>query len=112
MIVRTDKMCRLPQTFGLPLLYVDYLSAAPWNLPGLTVTPRYRSYGRKIVQAAIRYSQSLGRGGRIGLHSLQGAETFYRDRLQMYDSGIDRSYESLRYFEMTETVEAQVAQER
>ena len=92
----------LPQSVGLPLVYVDYLATAPWNLPGLVASPRFTRCGAALVWTALRYSVSLGLAGRLGLHSLQGAEGFYRDKLKMTDMGIDPAYENLRYFEMTE----------
>jgi hypothetical protein len=109
MIVRTDKICRLPQQMGKPMVYVDYLATAPWNLSELVPAPRYKSCGRRMVQAAIRYSASLGFDGRIGLHSLYGAEGFYRSGLRMQDCGIDVHYEDLRYFEMTEVIAREIA---
>lgn len=103
MIVRTDRVCRIPSQTGEPLAYVDYLAAAPWNLPGLVVTPRFTRCGITLIDAAIRYSARLGFAGRIGLHALNGAEGFYRDKIRMRDLGIDVAYEDLRYFEMTES---------
>jgi hypothetical protein len=101
MIARSDKHCRLSQQVGLPLLYVDYLATSPWNLPGLVVAPRFRRCGAVLMRTALRHSVALGFAGRLGLHSLQGAEGFYRDKLKMHDMGIDAGYEGLRYFEMT-----------
>lgn len=102
MIVRTDKTCRLPVQVDQPLVYVDYLATAPWNLTGLTPTPRLTRCGITLINAAIRYSVRLGFAGRIGLHALRGAEGFYRDRLRMRDMGDGPGYEDLCYFEMTE----------
>ncbi len=103
MIARTDKSSRLPQPSPpTTLLYVDYLGTAPWNLSGLVALPRFFKCGIGLIEVAVRYSVSLGSGGRIGLHSLQGAEGFYRDKIGMRDLGIDTGYEDLRYFEMTD----------
>ncbi len=107
MIMRTDKVCRLSEQFAEPMVYVDYLATAPWNLPRL-MTPRYTKGGLRMIQAAVRYSVSLGLDGRIGLHSLRGAEGFYRDRLTMRELGADPLYEDLRYFEATSTEAAQI----
>ncbi len=101
MIVRTDKVCRLPEQSAEPMAYVDYLATAPWNQPRLVTSPRYTKGGQSMIEAAIRYSISLGFDGRIGLHSLRGAEGFYRDRLKMRELGADPFYENLRYFEAT-----------
>ncbi len=102
MSVRTDKTCRLPEQFGLPLIYVDYLAAAPWNLPELVRQPRFRRCGILLISAAIQLSRESGYNGGIGLHSLLQAEDFYRDKCGMVDLGRDIFYEDLRYLEMTE----------
>jgi hypothetical protein len=80
MSVRADKIGRLPEQSGLPLLYVDYLAAAPWNLPELVRRPRLRGSGLALLGAAVRLSRQIGYNGRIGLHSLPKAESFYRDK--------------------------------
>jgi hypothetical protein len=56
--------------------------------------------GKVLLQAAIAMSDEEGFKGRIGLHSLPQAETFYSN-IGMTNCGIDVSYENLRYFEMT-----------
>ena len=101
MAIRMDKIARLPEQAGLPLVYVDYLAAAPWNQPILVSPPRYRGAGTVMMTAAIQASRETGWEGRLGLHSLRPAETFYRDACGMTDMGIDSAYESLRYFERT-----------
>ena len=60
MIARTDKLCRLPEQFGLPLVYVDYLAAAPWNLPELVRQPHFRGGGLALLAAAIQLSRQSG----------------------------------------------------
>ena len=102
MSVRTDKACRLPEQSGLPLVYVDYLAAAPWNLPEVVGQPRFRGSGLALLAAAIQFSRQSGYSGRIGLHSLPQAEEFYRAKCGMTDLGKDIFYEDLRYLEMTE----------
>jgi len=101
MIVRTDKTCRLPDQFGLPLVYVDYLAAAPWNLPELVPQPRFRRGGLVLIAAALRLSEQIGYNGSVGLHSLPQAEEFYRTKCGMTDLGIDPFYEDLHYLEVT-----------
>ena len=102
MSVRTDKTCRLPEQSGLPLVYVDYLAAAPWNLPELVRHPRFRRGGSTLLVAAVRLSRRIGYNGRMGLHALPQAEEFYRTKCGMADLGKDFFYEDLRYLEMTE----------
>lgn len=103
MILRMDKTGRLPEQLGKPLVYVDYLATAPWNLPELVQIPRLRKSGTRLLEAAIRYSEDNGFDGRVGLHALQQAESFYRDQFHMQDLGIDYNYEDLRYFELAGT---------
>ncbi len=101
MAIRTDRTCRLPGQSGLPLVYVDYLAMAPWNLPGLVTQPRFRRGGIRLIAAAVQASRDQGWAGRLGLHSLRQAETFYREVCGMTDLGVDDAYEHLRYFEMS-----------
>ena len=51
---------------------------------------------------AVRWSLSLGYGGRVGLHALDQATTFYEDRCGMQNLGPDATYHDLSYFELTE----------
>ncbi|MBC8137576.1 MAG: GNAT family N-acetyltransferase [Fibrella sp.] len=100
MIVRVDRTSRLPQQSGKPLVYIDYLATAPWNLPELVPQSRYKKCGTQMVLSAIKYSVRLGFDGRVGLHSLKGAELFYQSQFGMRDLGRDPSYELLRYLEL------------
>jgi hypothetical protein len=84
---------------GSEALYVDYIESAPWNLKA-TGTPKYKGVGAVLLADAIRRSQELGHGGRIGLHSLDSAADWYRGR-GMTDLGKDYIYYDLRYFEYT-----------
>lgn len=101
MIVSTIKRCRIPSQANRHLVYVEYLEAAPWNRGN---SPQFKGVGSVLMAAAIQLSIDEGNHGRIGLHSLPQADTFYRDRCGMTDLGPDASYPKfpLRYFEMTE----------
>jgi hypothetical protein len=92
---------RLPPDVGQPLVYVDYLEVAPWNLRALTDTPRFGGIGVRLIEAAVRLSRDEGFHGRVGLHSLPQAEAFYRDTCRMVCLGADASYEDLPYYELT-----------
>ena len=87
---------------NLHLAYVDYISIAPWNRPWPEQTPRFRAIGSILLREAIRTSMDEGFRGRIGLHALPGAVTWYRDKLKMKAFGTDRDYQELHYFEFTE----------
>lgn len=92
---------RLPEQVGKPLVYVHYLATAPWNSTELTSTPQYGWIGRVFVSAAIQVSQAEGFKGRLGLHALPQAESYYAEICGMTELGQDPSRENLRYFEMT-----------
>jgi hypothetical protein len=96
--LRQDKQGRLAEQKGLPLTYVDYLETAPWNLPSLTSQPHFRGVGTTLLKVAIQHSLAQGWEGRIGLHSLPQAESFYR-HFGMVDCGADNDYYDLTYFE-------------
>ena len=101
MIVNTMKRGLIPSQANKHLVYVEYLEAAPWNRGS---TPTHKGIGTVLMAAAIQLSIDEGNEGRIGLHSLPQADSFYRDRCGMTDLGPDVSYHPvpLRYFEMTE----------
>jgi hypothetical protein len=104
MIVNTVKRCRLPSQFDKRLVYIEYLEAAPWNRSWSRSGSSYKGVGTVLIAAAIQLSQEQANRGRIGLHSLPQADTFYRNQCGMTDLGPDPSYPEfpLRYFEMTE----------
>jgi hypothetical protein len=103
MIVNTIKRCRIQQQANKHLVYVEYLEAAPWNRRDTPNWNRFSGVGTVLIAAAIQLSINEGNHGRIGLHSLPQADTFYRDKCGMTDLGPDASYgpDPLRYFEMT-----------
>ena len=80
------------------VVYVDYVETAPWNLKAMTISPRFFGVGTVLIAEAIRLSLELGLGGRVGLHSLPQAESFYT-RCRMTNLGPDQSYYDLTYFE-------------
>lgn len=92
-------VARLDPDGGQPLVYVDYVEAAPWNIP--TATRRYAGVGQVLLQEAIRRSVQLGYGGRLGLHSLPQVESFYTQKCGMVCCGKDPGYHGLMYFEFT-----------
>lgn len=99
MLVSENRVSRLPGQTATSLLYVDYIAAAPWNLRTVTASPRFRGVGRLLIEAAVALSTDAGWSGRVGLHSLPQAESFYRDVCGMTDLGPDPAEHQLRYFE-------------
>jgi hypothetical protein len=95
------KCARILGEAGKPIVYIDYLEAAPWNRPELGGSARLRGVGTALITAAVFLSLEEGFKGRIGLHSLPQADTFYRDRCGMTDLGPDPDCQNLRYFEFT-----------
>lgn len=92
---------RIDVQAGKPLLYVEYIESAPWNLAGLVETPRFSGDGVALIQTAIQVIANEGFAGRIALHSLPQSQPFYQR--YMRDLGIDGDQmEKLCYFEMTE----------
>jgi hypothetical protein len=74
--------------------------------------PTYGGVGSVLINAAIQLSQAEGFRGRIGLHSLSQAATFYRDRCGMTDFGPDSTHHDLTYFEMDESQAAAFINEK
>lgn len=94
---------RLSAQFGKPLIYLEFVATAPWNRPKVQDPPRYRGVGLVFVLAAIETSRDAGFKGRVGLHSLPDAESFYEQKCGFTRLGPDSSHQNLPYFEMTET---------
>ena len=91
----------LPPDDGKPLVYVDYLESAPWNVVPLVDTPLFSGVGMVLMRAAVQLSVDEGFHGRVGLHALPQSETFYRDKCGMRGCGPDPHYQNLQYYEMT-----------
>ncbi|WP_421702151.1 hypothetical protein [Aliiroseovarius sp.] len=87
----------------LPLVYIDLLATAPWNRQAKSDPVRFKGCGQLMIATAVSLSMSEGFKGRVGLHSLTGAESFYRRRIGMTEFPPDPTYGGLRYFELSET---------
>ena len=96
------QFARLQPDRGKPLVYIDYIEAAPWNLnlPDIGQQRRYRGVGPVLVREAILQSQREGFHGRLGLHSLPQSEHFYTG-CGMTGVERDAAKQNLLYFEMT-----------
>ncbi|WP_346293688.1 GNAT family N-acetyltransferase [Sphaerothrix gracilis] len=81
-----------------PIVYVQALASAPWNRKIIQPRPELRGVGTALLLFARQRSLELGYEGRIGLHALPGAESFY-DNQNMADYGPDPEQENLTYFE-------------
>jgi hypothetical protein len=100
--------CRLQSQLNQHMVYVDLVSTAPWNRPRFTPEPKFGGVGLVLVTEAIVRSFDEGFEGRIGLHSVAGAEAFYRDKLRMDCLGPDSKAGGLPYYEMTSQRAAQL----
>jgi hypothetical protein len=90
--------CRISQQKGKEQVYADFVATAPWNSPSLVGAPRFGLVGRILIATATQLSIEEGFKGRIGLHALPQAETFYAQNCGMTDLGNDIRKEGLRYF--------------
>jgi len=95
------RFATLPPHKGRELAYIDRIATAPWNRHKLHPKPKYMGVGRTLFATCVSLSIDLEFGGRVGLHSLEQSETWYRDELGLTDCGFDET-EEMRYFEMTE----------
>lgn len=102
LLLTTGKFCNIEQQKNKPLIYIDYLATAPWNSSDVVTEPTYAGVGKVLIRAAMQLSIEEEFLGRIGLHSLPQAESYYRDVCKMTDLGNDKAYQGLRYFETTQ----------
>jgi GNAT superfamily N-acetyltransferase len=100
MFARMDSFAREASQINKEIVDIDLLATAPWNRLRLTKEPQFKGIGRLLLAAAISLSVEQEFAGRIGLHALPQAESWYRDICRMTDLGIDAT--KMRYFEMTE----------
>ncbi len=96
-----DYEARLAPDVGQPLVYVDYLEAAPWNTREYTANPRFKGVGTLLLQGAVLRSRAEAFDGRVGLHALPQSEAFYSGACGMYNVETDAAYHGLTYFEFT-----------
>jgi hypothetical protein len=99
------RSCRLPEQQGKPLVYIDYIEAAPWNIRQLMEPLRkpqqYRGVGSRLFEAAVLQSMEEDFKGRLGLHSLPGSEGFYVKECGMTPVGRDPHKQNLLWCEFT-----------
>lgn len=102
MLVNLTKLtARLPSQRGKDLAYIEFVSTAPWNRPEICGVQQFHGIGINMMRAAVELSRNEGFRGRVGLHSLSQAASFYRETCRMSELGIDPNYYDLLYFEMT-----------
>ena len=99
------RSCRLPEQKGKPLVFVDYLETAPWNIKPLAQalgrSPQFGAVGTRLIEAAVRKSLDEGFKGRIALHSLTTSEQFYLEKCGMTAVSRDSAKQDLLWCEFT-----------
>lgn len=98
MMITTDTINLSKLEPSKPLLYIEYLSVAPWNRGKLVTVPKYALLGRIMFMQAVIDSYNLDYEGRVGLHSLPGAESWYKDELGLIEIEDNKK---LKYFELS-----------
>ena len=96
---------RHESTVSLPLLYIDFIEVAPWNLPSSMQRPMFRNVGKCLIETASAMSVEIGFGGRIGLHSLAQSESYYKNVCGFHSFGFDTGNYFLTYFESVHSSE-------
>jgi hypothetical protein len=92
-----------PATLGQPVLYVEYLETAPWNQKAYAGrNRRFLGVGTCLITIATEESYRCGCEGRLALHSLDEARSFYMDQ-GFINLGFD-PIETLDYFELHDVV--------
>ncbi len=101
----TGSAGRLAGQKGKPLIYVDYLETAPWNIKPLVQalggSAQFGAVGTRLIEAAVRQSIEEGFKGRLALHSLPTSERFYLDVCGMKAVGRDPAKQDLLWCEFT-----------
>lgn len=102
---QAGRVGRIAEQKGKPLVYVDYIETAPWNLrplmQALRRETRFAAVGTRLIEAAVRSSIDEGMKGRLALHSLPSSERFYLEVCGMTAVGRDPAKESLLWCEFT-----------
>jgi len=89
---------------GKPLVYIDYLESAPWNwnVQELQRKGEFRGVGSVLFYVAVLQSEQEGFHGRVGLHALPQAESFYAGKeCRMTKLGLDANKQNLPYYELS-----------
>lgn len=93
-----ETRAHLGRRAGKSIVYVEYLTVAPWNRETIQSPRRYSGCGRTLLKYAVQRSDALGSDGRVGLHSLPGSRAFYAGS-GFTDLGPDEAEGGLHYFE-------------
>ncbi len=94
---------KLKEDHGKPLVYIDFLEAAPWNwrVASIGQERRLKGVGAVLMREAVVQSIDEGFQGRVGLHALPQAEQFYSRVCGMTRVEVEPGGGPLVYFEFT-----------
>ncbi len=99
--LRKGHRASLQPDTGKPLIYVEFLEAAPWNWTIRGVQNRkFKGIGPLLLRAAVTQSVQMGWDGRTGLHALPQAMSFYEHQGFRFVSN-DPGKENLPYYELS-----------
>jgi hypothetical protein len=99
MVELASHFAELAPDRGKPLVYVEFLESAPWNLREMCETPRFGLIGVRLMEAVARLSIQEGFHGRVGLLALPQAELFYQDCLMIHIEGMIKV--GMKWYEWT-----------
>jgi GNAT superfamily N-acetyltransferase len=99
MIIET--LARKSRIRRRPIVYVEYIAAAPWNRANIQAPPRFKGCGGVLLEAAKTWSREIGHRGALGLHSKERSRGFY-ERMGFVDLGPDEEENGLHYFELNQ----------
>jgi hypothetical protein len=96
---------RLAVPGNQPIVYIDYLEVAPWNIPIVAQATgqktEFGAVGTRLIEAAVRKSFDEGFKGRVALHSLSTSEGFYINVCGMTAVSRDPDKQNLLWCEFT-----------
>ena len=94
------------------LVYLEYISVCPEARKEIKNPPGFRGIGSVLFHVAIEVSFEEGMEGKIGLHSLPSASSWYSEKMGMKNQGIDQSESNLEYFELAKEKAFELKQQR
>lgn len=99
MILEVSGGRRLTRERSLPQIHIEYLCVAPHNRPGIQQPRKVIGCGAAMVRFAITLSAGRGWQGRVGLHSLPGALTFYKKQgfLDLGPDPLEEGFHSMEF---------------
>lgn len=97
MLVTAGRVMKCDKGDRPPLVYVNFLEVAPWNRPGAPER-LFNGLGPILLRMACDLSVQRGYEGRVGLHSVAAAQTFY-SRMGFRSLDCPNEYNEL-YFEL------------